>query len=85
MKVMNTNQHRFISLFKCPREQVTVKLLPLRPAFCTWHGNELYEANGCEKTSRYRCQGSKNFSESCQAFAAEEPTVKDGEPCKSTL
>lgn len=66
----------------CPRDQINVKLLPLRPAFCAWHGTEIYEASGCAKSKFYRCYGSKSFSESCETFDAKEPTVKDGEPCK---
>jgi hypothetical protein len=68
---------------KCPNEQVSLKLLPLRPARCGYNTREIYEASGCGKTALYSCYSDRNSVEHCSIFSKDELTVKDGEPCNS--
>lgn len=68
---------------KCPNEQLSVKLLPLRPARCVYHGYEIYETSGCGRTAMYSCYSDWNSLEHCTPFPKDELTVKDGEPCSS--
>ena len=68
---------------KCPNEQLSLKLLPLRPARCGYNTREIYEASGCGKTALYSCYSDRNSVEHCSTFSKDELTVKDGEPCNS--
>ena len=66
---------------KCSNEQLSLKLLPIRPAMCGYNEREIYEASGCGKMALYSCYSDRNSIEHCSAFSKDEPTVKDGEPC----